>query len=98
VVWTMALFGGKHQELKSFMTMHWASICIITLVGAIALGGMPQADALIIKEFSAKYTAAQQAGTLQGLRWNDFHKEECNLRASTAPRHLLPAPYRGQPP
>jgi hypothetical protein len=47
--WIMALLGEEQGELRSFMSMHWASICIITLVGATALGGVPQAHALIIK-------------------------------------------------
>jgi hypothetical protein len=45
------------KELKSFMSMHWPSICITTLAG-------PQEHALIMKERSARYKAAQPAGTL----------------------------------
>ena len=69
----MGLLSDGHEELKSFMSMHWPSICITTLVGAAALGGVPQEQALIMKDVvSTKYKTARQAGTLQGLRWNDF--------------------------
>jgi hypothetical protein len=67
------------------MTTRWISICIVTLVGATALGGGPQAQALTMKECSAKYQAAQQAGTLQGMKWNDFRKAECSPNPSATP-------------
>jgi hypothetical protein len=67
------------------MKMRWASLCIITLAGAAALGGLPPAQALTIKECSAKYKAAQQAGTLQGMKWSDFRKAECGSSASSTP-------------
>ena len=66
------------------MKGRWASVCIITLVGAAVFGGLPPAQALTMKECSAKYKAAQQAGALQGMKWNDFRKEECNSSSSTA--------------
>lgn len=53
-------------------TMPWPSISSTTLVGATALRGVPHEHALIMKECSANYKAAQQAGTLQGLKWKDF--------------------------
>ena len=37
---------------------------------------------LSMKECSAKYQAAKQAGTLGGLKWNDFRKAECAAGAS----------------
>lgn len=64
------------------MKRRWASVCIITLVGAAVFGWLPPAQALTMKECSAKYKAAQQAGTLQGMKWNDFHKTECGSNAS----------------
>jgi hypothetical protein len=57
--------------------------CAMALIVAIACGGMPAAQALTAKECSAKYKAAQQAGTLNGMKWNDFRKAECG---STAPQ------------
>jgi hypothetical protein len=38
-----------------------------------------------MKECSAKYKAAQTAGTLKGIKWNDFRKAECGADASAAP-------------
>jgi hypothetical protein len=55
----------------------------MALAVAIACGGMPSAQALTAKECSAKYKAAQQAGTLNGMKWNDFRKAECG---STTPQ------------
>jgi hypothetical protein len=66
------------------MTMRRVSICIITLVAATALGRVPPAQALTMKECSAKYQVAQQAGTPQGMRWNDFRKAECTSNASAS--------------
>ena len=57
--------------------------CAMALVAAMACGGMPSAQALTAKECSAKYKAAQQAGTLNGMKWNDFRKAECG---STTPQ------------
>ena len=37
----------------------------------------PPAHALTSKECSAKYQAAKAAGTLNGMKWNDFRKAEC---------------------
>ena len=67
------------------MKKRWACFCLITLVGAAALGGLHPAKALTMKECSAKYKAAQQAGTLQGTKWSDFRKAECGSSASSVP-------------
>ncbi|TGQ67622.1 hypothetical protein EN829_029550 [Mesorhizobium sp. M00.F.Ca.ET.186.01.1.1] len=42
------------------------------------------AKGLTAKECSAKYQAAKAAGTLNGMKWNDFRKAECAAGASTA--------------
>jgi len=47
------------------------------------------AHALTMKECSAKYKAAQSAGTLNGMKWNDFRKAECSAQAAAEP---APAP------
>ena len=39
---------------------------------------------LTAKECSAKYQAAKSAGTLNGMKWNDFRKSECAAGASAA--------------
>ena len=38
-----------------------------------------------MKECSAKYKAAQDSGTLKGMKWNDFRKAECGTGASALP-------------
>ncbi|MPZ55198.1 MAG: hypothetical protein GEU91_01630 [Rhizobiales bacterium] len=45
------------------------------------------AYALTMKECSAKYRAAQSAGTLSGMKWNAFRKAECSagVAATSAP-------------
>jgi hypothetical protein len=59
-----------------------ASICVALIAGAVIAGN---AHALTMQECSAKYKAAQQAGTLKGMKWNDFRKSECGADASAAP-------------
>lgn len=44
---------------------------------AIAIVSAGPSFALSAKECSAKYNAAKSAGTLNGLSWNDFRKQEC---------------------
>ena len=68
---------------------------------ALVTAGAP-AQALTAKECSAKYKDAQTAGTLGGLKWNDFRKTQCGADAtvqpaaspatSTAANPLKPAP------
>ena len=43
------------------------------------------AQALTMQECSAKYKAAQTAGTLSGQKWNDFRKAECGSDAAATP-------------
>jgi hypothetical protein len=57
---------------------------VATLAVVLSLGiSAPQA--LSMKECSAKYKAAQGAGTLNGKTWNQFRKDECGATAATAP-------------
>jgi hypothetical protein len=70
------------------MTTRYAALYAGALLGAIALGST-SAQALTMKECSAKYRAAQTAGTLKGMKWNDFRKAECGADVSVAPS---PAP------
>ncbi len=46
---------------------------VIVILGAAPL----PAQALTMKECSAKFQAARKAGTLKGQKWNDFRKAEC---------------------
>ncbi len=62
---------------------------LITLSGfaALALFMASPASALTMKECSAKYNAAKDAGSLGGQTWNQFRKAECaaDAGAATAP-------------
>ena len=60
-------------------------------VAALLLIGT-SANALTMKECSAKYKTAQTAGTLNGMKWNDFRKAECGTDAAAAPAATAPAP------
>ncbi|MBZ4231641.1 hypothetical protein LAN31_23740, partial [Mycobacterium tuberculosis] len=42
-----------------------------------AAAASDDAKGLTAKECSAKYQAAKAAGTLNGLKWNDFRKAQC---------------------
>ena len=70
------------------MPTRYAAIYIGALVGAVALQG-GAAHALTMQECSAKYKAAKEAGSLNGMKWNDFRKAECGATAAPAP---APAP------
>jgi hypothetical protein len=61
------------------------------LLGSIAVGSAAS-QALTMQECSAKYKAAQTAGTLKGMKWNDFRKAECGTDASATPSPAAPAP------
>jgi hypothetical protein len=50
-------------------------------LAATVLAVMP-AEALTTKECSIKYQAAKEAGTLGGMKWNDFRKAQCGPDAS----------------
>jgi hypothetical protein len=49
------------------------------------------AKGLTSKECSTKYQAAKAAGTLNGMKWNDFRKAECGPGASAAADSAKPA-------
>ena len=68
----MGFLGYGHEELRSFMSMHWPSICITTLVGATALGGVRREHPLIMKEAVPGIRPRNRRGTLPELKWNDF--------------------------
>ena len=62
------------------------------VLAALANAALPQpAHALTMSECSAKYKAAKSAGTLNGMKWNDFRKAQCGSEASAAPA-AAPAP------
>lgn len=59
------------------------SMCALGALGALLLIGT-SANALTMKECSAKYKTAQTAGTLNGMKWNDFRKAECGTESPAA--------------
>lgn len=65
------------------MTMRHTAFCAFAAFGMLALQGTA-ANALTMQECSAKYKAAQTAGTLNGQKWNDFRKAECGADATAA--------------
>ncbi|MGZ3282676.1 MAG: hypothetical protein ACXU9D_05400 [Xanthobacteraceae bacterium] len=72
-----------------------SSALLATTLGAILLiAPVSGAHALTMKECSAKYKAAQESGTLKGMKWNDFRKAECGSGAAALPTS---APAAGAP-
>jgi hypothetical protein len=85
------LFRSKvTQHEETAMTMRYIAICTGAVLAAIALQGT-SAQALSMTECSAKYKAAKDAGTLNGMKWNDFRKAQCGSDAA-APAAAAPAP------
>jgi len=70
------------------MTLRYAAICAGAVLAAVAMQGT-SAQALTMTECSAKYKAAKDAGTLNGMKWNDFRKAQCADAAAPA---AAPAP------
>jgi len=66
------------------MTMRYIALCAGAVLAAVALQGT-SAQALTMSECSAKYKDAKAAGTLNGMKWNDFRKANCGTDASAAP-------------
>lgn len=55
------------------------------IMGASAFAFSSPANALTMKECSAKYQSAKDAGTLGDVKWNDFRKTQCGDDAAAAP-------------
>ena len=51
--------------------MRYIAVCSATVLGVIAFQGN-SAHALSMHQCSAKYQAAKTAGTLNGMKWNEF--------------------------
>jgi hypothetical protein len=66
------------------MTIRYLTLCAGAVIAAIALQGTA-ANALTMSECSAKYKDAKTAGSLNGMKWNDFRKAQCGSDASAAP-------------
>jgi hypothetical protein len=68
----------------------------VATVAALCLFGT-SAEALTMKECSAKYKAAQTANTLNGQKWQDFRKAECGADASATTTAAPAAPPLAAP-
>jgi hypothetical protein len=73
------------------MTIRYAAIGAAAVLAAMALQGT-SAQALSMTECSAKYKAAKDAGTLNGMKWNDFRKAQCGSDAAAPTTAAAPAP------
>ena len=62
----------------------------VMAVTASSLAWIGTASAISLQECSAKYKAAQTAGTLKGMKWNEFRKAECSEDPAT-PAAATPA-------
>lgn len=62
------------------------------IMSASALVISSPANALTMKECSAKYQSAKDAGTLGNMKWNDFRKAQCGDDADAAAAPAAPAP------
>ena len=67
-------------------------VCAVAASGFVMLTAAMPAEALTMQECSAKYKAAQTAGTLNGQKWNDFRKAECGSDAAATPAATPAAP------
>ena len=77
------------------MLIRHLTICVAILLGVTALAAN-SAQALSSKECSAKYKAAKEAGTLNGMKWNEFRKAECGS-AAAEPMPAPPPPAAEKP-
>jgi hypothetical protein len=80
---------------KPVMTTRHVVLCAAAVLAAVALQGT-SAHALSMTECSAKYKAAKDGGTLNGMKWNDFRKAQCGS-AAAAPA-AAPAPATASTP
>src|SRR5579864_7560703 len=78
------------------MTIRYAAICAGAVLAVIAMQGS-SAQALTMTECSAKYKAAKDAGSLNGMKWIDFRKAQCGSNAAAAPA-AAPAPATASAP
>jgi hypothetical protein len=65
----------------SIRTIGFLAGAAISMIWACAV----PAQALTMQECSAKYKTAQTAGTLNGMKWNDFRKAQCSDASAAAP-------------
>src|SRR5262245_52455612 len=73
------------------MLIRTTAISVAALAAGLLVLFTPPAEALTMKECSAKYQAAKTSGTLGGQSWNDFRKTQCGANAAAAPVATTPA-------
>ena len=78
--------------MSVFSTCAWC-VGALALASVTSIGAAP-ANALSMKECSAKYRAAQSAGTAGGMSWQAFRKANCGVSAyaPSAPAPTATAP------
>jgi hypothetical protein len=81
-----------HLPGRTKMITRAKVVCTIAASGFAMLTAAMPAQALTMQECSAKYKAAQTAGTLNGQKWNDFRKAECGTDAAATPAAAPAAP------
>jgi len=80
---------GSAREMR--MSIKAKLLCAAALLGFAAMTMAAPAQALTMQECSAKYQAAKTAGTLNGMKWNDFRKSQCAAEATPAAAPAAPA-------
>jgi hypothetical protein len=78
------------------MLIRHMTVCAALLLGISALAAN-SAQALTSKECSAKYKAAKEAGTLNGMKWNEFRKAQCGAEATAEPAPAAPPAGEAKP-
>jgi hypothetical protein len=73
------------------MLVRTTAISVAALAAGLFILFTPPAEALTMKECSAKYQAAKTSGTLGGQSWNDFRKTQCGTNAAATPAATTPA-------
>jgi hypothetical protein len=73
------------------MTIKTKLLCAAALSTFAAMAATAPAQALTRQECSSKYQAAKTAGTLNGMKWNDFRKSQCGAEATPAAAPAAPA-------
>jgi hypothetical protein len=71
--------------------MHMRCVAMGALLATLALQSY-SAQALTMRECSAKYKVAKEAGTLNGMKWRDFRRAQCGAEATAAQPVPAPAP------
>jgi len=56
----------------------------LVMAATLALLGAPSAQALTMKECSAKFQESRTAGTLNGMNWQAFRKAQCGADATSS--------------